>query len=94
MNKLISIFGLFLIFSCKNSETIEIDKAEYNKLKNLPPERILTIGNQEDRKILVGSDNHEYYAQKVGMSGYAIGDIYLHYVDCKFCAKRIKTDGK
>ena len=94
MSKVISILGLFLIFSCGNEDTIEINKAEYNKLKNLPPERILTVGTQQGCTIVVASDKHEYYAQEVGMSGYATGAIYLHYVDCKFCEKRLKADGK
>ena len=91
MRKIISIIGLFLLFSCVNSETVEISKEEYNKLKNLPPERILTVGTQQGCTIVVASDKHEYYAQEVGMSGYATGAIYLHYVDCKFCAKRLKN---
>jgi hypothetical protein len=28
------------------------------------------------------------------MAGYATGDIYLHYINCEFCAKTIKTERK
>jgi hypothetical protein len=94
LKKLAVLVSLFLFFSCGNSESIKISKQEYNELKNLPPERVLILGKQVGCKIITASDNHEYYSQEVGMAGYATGDIYLHYINCEFCAKTIKTERK
>lgn len=88
IKSVIIIFCSFLLISCGNSDSVKMSKSEYLKLKGLPPERELIVGEQEYCKITTASDNHEYYSQEVGMSGYAIGDIYIHYIDCKFCARK------
>lgn len=91
IKSVIIFFCSFLLFSCGNSENIEMSKEEYNKLKNIPPPRVLSVGYQENETITTGSDGHEYYSQEVGMSGYAVGSIYIHYIDCEFCAKKLKN---
>jgi len=83
MRKLIFLFSSFLVFSCGNSETVTVSKEEYNRLKNIPPPKIITFSEgQKNKEVVVASDGHEYYQQQVE---YYI--IYLHYIDCKLCAK-------
>jgi len=96
MKKLISIFGIILLFSCGNSETIEINKAEYNKLKGIisdyPKPFVLYDGDLEifENGIILGSDSHEYLVTGNGTNSKSTE----HYIDCKFCTKRKLKDGK
>ena len=80
-----------LLFSCGNNE-VTISKEEYNKLKGVKhseyPKSLKLNG--EDYSIILGSDGHEYYNQIVGKSGYATGDIWLHYIGCKKCVNSAK----
>lgn len=93
MRKLIFLFSSFLVFSCGNSETVTVSREEYNKLKNIPPPREVII-NEEYYEIKVASDGHEYYSQIVDKGGYVVGYIWLHYIDCKFCAKNKNSNNR
>lgn len=80
--------SLCLFLSCDRHDSVVISREEYNKLKKLPLEKLLEIGEYGDNSIVTGSDGHQYYSQGVG--GYSRQRIYIHYVDCKLCVKRSK----
>ena len=87
VKKLMLVVILFLLFSCGDSEKIEIDRAEYDKLKGVKKSEYpkeLKIDSW-DYEIVLGSDNHEY-AKNNGGNAY----MCFHYIDCKLCAKRNK----
>lgn len=82
MRKIISIIGLFLLFSCVNSETVEISKEEYSKLQN---KIYIDYQGLTNGKIVV-IDNCEY----IMYHSYGYESI-THKGNCKFCAKRLKN---
>ena len=86
MRKLIFLVP-FLIFSCGESEKVEITKEEYNKLKGSEYPKKVTI-DDEDWEITLGSDGHEY-CDNNGISWY----ICFHYPECKKCKQNeVKRD--
>lgn len=78
MKKLSVILISFLLFSCVNSQKIEISKEEYDKLKGKTP-KILKVNGWEF-KIITGSDGHEY-TDNGGGNAY----VCFHYIECEKC---------
>ena len=83
----------FLLFSCGNSDKIEINKAGYDKIKGAKSEypKIITFDIEDYEKekyfeVYLGSDGHEYQSHKESH----LLSQWIHYIDCKFCAKRNK----
>jgi len=91
MKKITVVLISSFLFSCGNSEKVEISKEEYNKLKGLEnPRKVNFTESQSDQRITKASDGHDYYSQRVG--GYSAQYIWLHYIECEKCKKSAKNE--
>lgn len=86
MSKLISVFGLFLIFSCVNNTSVPKEEI---KPKN--EGRIVYEYGWHTRVRVFEVDSCEYVGFDAGSEA---GTSIIHKQNCKFCAKRNKKDEK
>ncbi len=79
MKKLLAFFFLLTIFSCENK-----NNRKYIIRETFKDEKWVKI-NDNNRKIAVGSDGHEY----MGNYTYSSNPVYIHYIDCNLCLSRL-----
>lgn len=85
MKKILGILSCCFLFSCGNSDTVEISKAEYAELKGENLQMYATkLGRLDVTFKVVEIDSCEYiYAWEKYNSA-----LFTHKGNCKFCAKR------
>ncbi len=85
----------FILFSCGNSDKIEISKEEYNQLKGgeqakypksfyLDTSELGTFSSSSG--VILGSDGHDYLVLYKNSNAMNVE----HYIDCELCIKRKK----
>ncbi len=74
MKKILTIFLLLTIFSCENK-----NNREYIVVETFKSEKWIKVDGRS-RKIMFGSDGHEYIINYCGDE---------HYVDCNLCLSRL-----
>jgi hypothetical protein len=84
MRKIAVFIGCLLLFSCGNSETVEVSKADYVKLRNqqIFVVDIGSVTNAEFKVVVIDSCEYLYAWERSSST------IFTHKGNCKFCAKK------
>ena len=90
MKKLAMLISSLLLFSCGNSENVEISKEEYNKLKGVTKKSLGSFPYQKvDELYVIELDSCEYIIYNAFLNK---DGAITHKGNCKFCAKRKETN--
>lgn len=91
MKKILLTTIILILTSC-TSDSVQISKEEYNRLKGINPTKVkpfklYTEGLKYHQDgIVPGSDKHEYLITNFSSNQQGTE----HYIDCEYCLKRNK----